>query len=422
MGGEWDINQLGDVATNHDARRQPVKESDRRPGPYPYYGASGVVDWVDSYNFDGDYVLIAEDGENLRTRQTPIAFPATGKFWVNNHAHVLSGSSRITTRFLLYALLAADIAPFITGAVMPKLTQASLNRIQLTLPTRREQERITELLGSLDDKIEMNRRMVETLEATTRALFKSWFVDFTPVHARAERRPIVFSGKLDALFADSFGANGSPNGWVAYPISKIASIVKGNSYKSEHLQPAQTSLVTLKSFARGGGYRHEGLKPFIGPFRTDQVILPGELLVAATDVTQAAEVIGQPIIVEASVVGQKLVASLDTFIIRPSLDGLTPVVLEGLLRAASFPKFARGYCSGTTVLHLSSRVFDDFSIFLPDTNLLQALTSLIAPLHERRLLCVQQSMKLAFLRDNLLSKLISGELRIADAEQRVAAA
>ena len=96
----YPLRQLGDVSENHDARRIPVKAADRRPGPYPYYGAQGIVDYVDGYIFDGLFVLVAEDGENLRTRNQDIAFMAGGKFWVNNHAHILRASSAAATRFL----------------------------------------------------------------------------------------------------------------------------------------------------------------------------------------------------------------------------------------------------------------------------------------------------------------------------------
>src|SRR5258705_7744065 len=106
----WRRVRLGEVTQNHDAVRVPVKEADRRPGPFPYYGASGVVDHVDDYLFDGEYLLVAEDGENLRTRKTPVAFLARGKFWVNNHAHIVRGNSEGDTRFLMYALSSADIS------------------------------------------------------------------------------------------------------------------------------------------------------------------------------------------------------------------------------------------------------------------------------------------------------------------------
>ena len=107
MSSEWRIAMLGELTINHDGKRKPVKESERKPGSYPYYGASGIVDHVDAYLFDGEYLLIAEDGENLRTRQTPVAFLARGKFWVNNHAHIVRANQEADTRFLMYALAAS---------------------------------------------------------------------------------------------------------------------------------------------------------------------------------------------------------------------------------------------------------------------------------------------------------------------------
>ena len=159
MAGEWQMQPqpLGELTINHDGKRRPVKGADRKLGPYPYYGASGIVDYVDEYLIDGDYLLIAEDGENLRTRQTPIAFMARGKSWVNNHAHIVTGNDKADTLFLMYALQATDISGYLTGAVMPKLTQGNLNKIQITCPSIDEQHAIAYILGTLDDKIELNR-------------------------------------------------------------------------------------------------------------------------------------------------------------------------------------------------------------------------------------------------------------------------
>src|SRR5207253_585154 len=135
---------------------------------------------------DGEYLLIAEDGENLRTLNTPVAFLAHGKFWVNNHAHIVRGNGEADTRFLMYALARADISGYLTGSTMPKLTQGNMNRIPLLAPPVNEQRAIAHILGTLDDKVELNRRMNETLEAMARVLFQSWFVDFDPVRAKAE--------------------------------------------------------------------------------------------------------------------------------------------------------------------------------------------------------------------------------------------
>ena len=228
---------LGELTDNFDAVRVPVKQADRQPGPYPYYGASGVVDRVDDYLFDGEYLLIAEDGENLRTRNTPIAFLANGKFWVNNHAHIVRGNHKTNTRYLMYALSELDISGYLTGSTMPKLTQGNMNRISLLTPLLPEQRAIAHILGTLDDKIELNRRMNETLEAMARALFKSWFVDFDPVRAKMAGSDTGLPQHLADLFPDRFEESELgkiPEGWEVKPLEKIAQLEKATVKPENH--------------------------------------------------------------------------------------------------------------------------------------------------------------------------------------------
>ena len=238
MGSEWRETLLGEVTDNFDAVRIPVKQADRRPGLYPYYGASGVVDHVDSFLFDGEYLLVAEDGENLRTRTTPVAFLANGKFWVNNHAHIVRGNNNANTRFLMYALSELDISGYLTGSTMPKLTQGSMNRIPVPLPPLPEQRAIAHILGTLDDKIELNRRMNKTLEDMARALFKSWFVDFDPVRAKMEGRwrPGESLPGLPAEHYDLFPdrlvdseLGEIPEGWGVRPLGEVVEVVGGTT-------------------------------------------------------------------------------------------------------------------------------------------------------------------------------------------------
>jgi type I restriction enzyme S subunit len=239
--GEWRERSLGELTDNFDGVRVPVKESDRRPGHYPYYGASGVVDHVDNYLFDGEYLLIAEDGENLRTRNTPVAFLARGKFWVNNHAHIVRGNSEADTRFLMYALTATDISGYLTGSTMPKLTQGNMNRISLLTPPLDEQRAIAHILGTLDDKIELNRRMNETLEAMARALFKSWFVDFDPVRAKAA--DLIRDGVLE--IGDGYRAKNSELGTSGLPFIRAGDLNDG-------FDTAGAELLTEDSVAKAG--------------------------------------------------------------------------------------------------------------------------------------------------------------------------
>ena len=117
-----------------DSRRVPITSGDRKSGKYPYYGASGVVDYVDGYIFDEDILLISEDGANLLARTTPIAFPSTGKVWVNNHAHVMRFEKPAMQIYVENLLNSMDISGYVTGTAQPKLNQAKLNSIPIPVP------------------------------------------------------------------------------------------------------------------------------------------------------------------------------------------------------------------------------------------------------------------------------------------------
>jgi type I restriction enzyme, S subunit len=141
---------LGEIAINLDSQRRPVTKSARQAGEFPYYGASGIVDYVSDYIFDGDYLLVSEDGANLLARSTPIAFSISGKTWVNNHAHVLQFSTYVERRFAEIYLNSIDLSPYVSGAAQPKLNQANLNRIPIPVPPIEEQERIVVILDKFD--------------------------------------------------------------------------------------------------------------------------------------------------------------------------------------------------------------------------------------------------------------------------------
>ena len=127
-----------------------MTSGNRIAGEYPYYGASGIVDYVDDYIFDGDYLLISEDGANLLARSTPIAFSISGKNWVNNHAHVLRFDTYETRRYVEIYLNSIDLSPYITGGAQPKLNQKNLNKIPIQLPAPDEQHRIVSILDRFD--------------------------------------------------------------------------------------------------------------------------------------------------------------------------------------------------------------------------------------------------------------------------------
>lgn len=141
---------LDGIAINLDSQRRPLKKSVREAGEFAYYGASGIIDYVSDYIFDGDYLLVSEDGANLLARSTPIAFSISGKTWVNNHAHVLQFNSYIERRFVEIYLNSIDLSLYVSGAVQPKLNQANLNRIPIPIPPLEVQARIVAVLDQFD--------------------------------------------------------------------------------------------------------------------------------------------------------------------------------------------------------------------------------------------------------------------------------
>lgn len=142
---------LGEIAKNCDAMRKPVTKGQRTSGNIPYYGASGIVDYVDDYIFDGDYLLVSEDGANLLARVTPIAFSITGKNWVNNHAHVLDFDDKYVQRYAELYLNNVDLKSYISGAAQPKLNQKKLNIIPIPLPEKNDIHRIVDTLDRFDE-------------------------------------------------------------------------------------------------------------------------------------------------------------------------------------------------------------------------------------------------------------------------------
>ena len=156
----WEVNKmvewkkLGEICTNLDFKRKPITSAKRVAGIYPYYGASGIVDYVENYIFDGDYLLVSEDGANLLARTSPIAFSIKGKNWVNNHAHVLEFKNLTTQKFVEVYLNMIDLSPWINGAAQPKLNQANLSIIDIPFPPLSEQNRIVGILDTFTASIE----------------------------------------------------------------------------------------------------------------------------------------------------------------------------------------------------------------------------------------------------------------------------
>ncbi len=331
---------------------------------------------------------------------------------------------KVDAKYLLYALLSPLVQSEIrisegTGSTVSNLRIPLLEALSIPAPDIAQQRGISQILSAFDDKIELNRGMSETLEAMTRALFRSWFVDFDPVRAKMEGRDLGLSSEVGDLIPASFDNSelgATPSGWPLVRLRECVDAVNGRSYRSDELCESEVALVTLKSFERGGGYTPRGLKSFAGTYKPEQVVAPGEVVIACTDVTQAAEVIGRPALVRPSSEFKTLVASLDTLIIRPRDSRTSRTFLYYLCGTENFIAHTYAHTTGTTVLHLSKEAVPSFPFACPPVPLVRLFSSVAAAVSDRIEAAHRESESLAALRAALLPKLISGAIRVPDIE------
>lgn len=169
--------RLEEICDILDSRRIPITASDRKPGPYPYYGANGIQDYVSDYIFDDDLVLLAEDGGNFGSKEKPIAYRVSGKCWVNNHAHVLKPKDMLDVDYLCYSLMFYDVSGLVNGATRQKLTQADMRKMEIPLRSMSEQKRITGVINKVSDLISLRKQQLAKLDELVKARFVEMFGD-----------------------------------------------------------------------------------------------------------------------------------------------------------------------------------------------------------------------------------------------------
>ena len=227
--------RFDEVTINFDKRRVPLSgaQRERRPGKYRYYGAQGIIDHIDDFIFDGTYLLIAEDGENLKSKKQNIAQVVDGQFWVNNHAHVVQGNELCDTRYLCYLLNSMDLSGYITGSAQPKLSQANLNAVTMFLPSIDEQKKIIEYLYTLDKKIVVNQRINDNLYAQAKAIFDNHFINIDAIPAGWRKGNLLdIANYLNGLAMQKFRPQGNE---IGLPVLKIKELRQGSCDDSSEL-------------------------------------------------------------------------------------------------------------------------------------------------------------------------------------------
>lgn len=311
---------------------------------------------------------------------------------------------------------------------VPHTNLTILKQTPLILPPLPEQKAIAHILGTLDDKIELNREMNQTLEAMARAIFKSWFVDFDPVRAKMEgRQPAGMDAVTAELFPDEFEESALgmiPKGWKVIKLGNLIDIKHGYAFKGEFFrtEPPGDVLLTPGNFAIGGGFKDDKFKYYVGEVTEDFVFDEGDLVVTMTDLSKTGDTLGYPAIIPAPR-GNRYLHNQRLGKISIKLDALVSKLhLYYLLRTDTYRNEILASATGTTVKHTSPDRIKAFEFPFADNGISIKFEQVISSLHRRISLNDEQSRTLASIRDTLLPKLLSGEIRVKEAEKIAAKA
>ncbi|WP_273708924.1 restriction endonuclease subunit S [Leuconostoc mesenteroides] len=171
---DWEERKLNEVAIFYNGQRIPIDSSLRKQGEYPYYGATGIIDYVEDYIFDGEFVLLAEDGANITMRNSPIAYLTQGKFWLNNHAHIMAMKDG-SNNFLVQLLEKQNYEKYNSGTAQPKLNSQVVKSLNFLFPTKEEQKKIGSFFKQIDDTIVLHQRKLDLLKEQKKGFLQKMF-------------------------------------------------------------------------------------------------------------------------------------------------------------------------------------------------------------------------------------------------------
>lgn len=370
-----------EVTANFDKKRMPLSREQRkkRQGQYRYYGAQGIIDYIDDYIFDGIYLLIAEDGENLKSKKQNIAQMVIGKFWVNNHAHIIQGNHLCDTRFLCYLINSMDLSGYITGSAQPKLSQANLNAVSFMLPPIEEQRRIVDYLYTLDKKIEVNQKINDNLQQQATALFESWFVNYDP---------------WDGV---------QPSEWRNAPLGSFVEIKRGGSPRpiQNYLSDSGPRWLKISDVTSLRSPFVLEIKEHIKDdgLRKTVFLKKGELVLSNSATPGIPKILDVDSCIH------------DGWLYFPKSE-LSKYYLYLFFNHIRKELVALG--NGSVFTNLKTDILKAFPAMKADAVTLKEFDSLVTPLFNAMLNVDRENFKLTAIRDTLLPKLMAGEIDLSD--------
>ena len=392
MAGEWTEQLLGGLLSFSNGKSSPER-SDRLP--HPVYGSNGIIGFSDETNSDPNTIVVGRVGSYCGSLHY-----SDRTCWVTDNAIRATARDENDTRFLLYLLQTLQLNNWRAGSGQPLLNQTILSSIPVTVPPPPEQSAIAHVLGTLDDMIELNRRMNETLEAMARALFKDWFVDFGPTRTKIEGRDPYLAPEIWDLFPDKLDEDGKPEGWEVRALAECFNLTMGQSPPGSSYNDHGIGLPFFQGRTDFGFRYPENRKFCTAPTRIAQ---PGDTLVSVR-----------------APVGDINMAWMQCCI------GRGVAALQHKAASSSFTYYSvwaiqekiRVYeHTGTVFGAINRKQFEVLRTLEPRSEFIEAFDAYISPMDFRIRGNTLETRTLTELRDLLLPKLMSGEIRVGDADK-----
>ena len=398
---EWKEYKLHEIGRIVGGATPPTKDSANYDGEISWITPKDLSNFTGRYiqkgersitqkGFESSSCQILPKGSILFSSRAPIGYIAiaANELCTNQGFKSIIPDNNLVNNLFLYYLLKynkEEIEGLGSGTTFKEVSAKVMQNFDIKIPSIQTQKEIADILSSLDDRIELNRRINDNLEQQAQALFKSWFVD-----------------------------NPDSN-WKKISLSEVASFVGGYSYTGKELTDfSNVAMATIKNFMRNGGFKAEGFKGINPSAKLKECHYANlfDILVAHTDLTQNADVIGNAELLLTCGKYNSIIFSMDLVKVLPKEIFPYSFLLAAMLKNKMFKAHCLGYINGTTVLHLNKKALPEFEIRKPSDSEAKIMNETLAPYYKRMAKLLQETDKLISLRDTLLPKLMSGEVKI----------
>lgn len=399
--------KLKELVDNFDNQRIPlsVKQRSVLEKKFRYYGAQGVIDYVDDYIFDGEFILVAEDGENLKSQRNNICNYVTGKFWVNNHAHIIRAKGSNNTKYLYYALNLINFRNYVTGSAQPKLTKDNLGEIVLHVHNGEEQKKIADVISALDEKIELNNRINAELEAMAKTLYDYWFVQFD--FPDANGKPYKTSG--GKMVYNPTLKREMPEGWSDAILGQLITLGRGVTYGKDDVleKNSKVAIGVLRATNITGN----------SVDIDDLVYVPASLVNTSHKINAFETIIVMSSGSKEHVGKNGIYYFNDPIGFGAFCSKIVPV--EGIrsfvntfLQSSWFRAYIKYQCLGTNINNLTGDHINQCPIVLPTKSLIAKFEEKTSGIYKKISVTAVENQNLRILRDWLLPMLMNGQVTV----------